>query len=147
MLSSFASNAIIGLLALEAVNGAVVTQISDGQIQNSPISVKVSGSAAATTSSSSQTSTSICPAPTNSAGLLTDINIINKYWGQVSPYFDNTEDHFGVEYVGLPDGCQIVSINPVADRTWLTTARSRHILYNAMQTDSPFPNSQMGRFR
>jgi hypothetical protein len=24
-------------------------------------------------------------------------------------YADNEDDYFGVEYVGLPDGCQIVS--------------------------------------
>jgi hypothetical protein len=41
--------------------------------------------------------------------LLTDITKIQKYWGQISPYADNPEDHFGVGFVGLPDGCQIVS--------------------------------------
>lgn len=41
-------------------------------------------------------------------GLLKDINVISKYWGQVSPYFENEEDQFGVEDVGLPDGCQVV---------------------------------------
>ena len=41
--------------------------------------------------------------------LLTDINIINRYWGQVSPYADNDENYFGVDYVGIPAGCQIVS--------------------------------------
>ena len=41
--------------------------------------------------------------------LLTDINIINRHWGQVSPYADNDENYFGVDYVGLPAGCQIVS--------------------------------------
>lgn len=40
--------------------------------------------------------------------LLTDINIISRYWGQISPYVDNPDDYFGVEYVGLPDGCQVV---------------------------------------
>lgn len=44
-----------------------------------------------------------------SVELLKDINIIQKHWGQVSPYSDNEDDHFGVEYVGLPNGCQIVS--------------------------------------
>ncbi len=41
--------------------------------------------------------------------LLTDINKISRSWGQVSTYADNAENYFGIEYVGLPDGCQIVS--------------------------------------
>jgi hypothetical protein len=41
--------------------------------------------------------------------LLTDITQIQRYWGQISPYADNPEDYFGVDYVGIPDGCQIVS--------------------------------------
>jgi hypothetical protein len=45
--------------------------------------------------------------------LLTDISIISRYWGQVSPYVDNPDDYFGVDYVGLPDGCQMVSITIV----------------------------------
>ncbi|KAL9090005.1 MAG: hypothetical protein Q9165_005534 [Trypethelium subeluteriae] len=39
--------------------------------------------------------------------LLTDINAIEHFWGQISPYADNAENYFGVEDVGLPDGCQI----------------------------------------
>lgn len=39
--------------------------------------------------------------------LLKDINEISKHWGQVSPYADNAADVFGVEDVGLPDGCQV----------------------------------------
>ena len=42
-----------------------------------------------------------------SATLLTDLDIISTYWGQVSPYADNAEDYFGVVEVGLPYGCQI----------------------------------------
>lgn len=42
--------------------------------------------------------------------LLTDINQISRNWGQISPYADNADDYFGVEYVGLPEGCQIVSL-------------------------------------
>jgi hypothetical protein len=41
--------------------------------------------------------------------LLTDISKISRSWGQVSVYADNDENYFGVEYVGLPDGCQVVS--------------------------------------
>lgn len=44
----------------------------------------------------------------NSSGnVLTDLNIIQRYWGQLSPYADNDESYFGVEDVGLPDGCGI----------------------------------------
>ncbi len=39
--------------------------------------------------------------------LLTDVNLIQGYWGQVSPYHDNAENHFGVNVTGLPDGCQV----------------------------------------
>jgi len=42
--------------------------------------------------------------------LLTDITKIQRYWGQLSPYADNAENYFGVENVGLPDGCQIVRV-------------------------------------
>lgn len=42
-----------------------------------------------------------------SARLLTDTTKISGYWGQVSPYTDNPEDYFGVQWVGLPSGCQI----------------------------------------
>jgi len=44
--------------------------------------------------------------------LLKDLNIISRYWGQISPYADNPENYFGVDYVGLPDGCQVVSCRP-----------------------------------
>jgi hypothetical protein len=43
----------------------------------------------------------------SSAELLTDISVIQQYWGQITPYADNTEDYFGVTAVGLPDGCQV----------------------------------------
>ncbi|KAI9642401.1 hypothetical protein NHQ30_009205 [Ciborinia camelliae] len=42
--------------------------------------------------------------------LLTDINKIQNYWGEIAPYSDNDEDYFGVEYVGLPEGCQVESV-------------------------------------
>lgn len=44
------------------------------------------------------------PAP---AALVSDIGIISKFWGQLSPYSENADSIFGVEHVGLPDGCQI----------------------------------------
>ncbi|KAI9822640.1 MAG: hypothetical protein M1827_000359 [Pycnora praestabilis] len=43
----------------------------------------------------------------NATTLLTDLNIIQQYWGQISPYAANPEAYFGVENVGVPDGCQI----------------------------------------
>lgn len=46
-------------------------------------------------------------ASNSSSKLLTDLNVIQRYWGQLSPYADNTESYFGVEDVGLPDGCGI----------------------------------------
>ena len=39
--------------------------------------------------------------------LLTDVSKISQYWGQISPYFDNPENYFGVGDVGLPLGCQV----------------------------------------
>ncbi|RDW69677.1 putative phytase [Coleophoma cylindrospora] len=42
--------------------------------------------------------------------LLKDITQISTYWGEMATYYDNPEDYFGVEYVGLPDGCQVESV-------------------------------------
>lgn len=57
----------------------------------------------------SSASSSSAPTATSSASsaLLTDLSVISQYWGQISPYNDNPEDYFGVEDVGLPDGCGI----------------------------------------
>ncbi|KIW18070.1 hypothetical protein PV08_02357 [Exophiala spinifera] len=38
---------------------------------------------------------------------LLDINVIQSYWGQITPYADNAENFFGVNATGLPDGCQV----------------------------------------
>lgn len=48
-------------------------------------------------------------ATSESTPLLTNANIaqISSHWGQISPYVDNLENYFGVNYVGLPNGCQI----------------------------------------
>ncbi|KAK0945512.1 hypothetical protein LTR29_003117 [Friedmanniomyces endolithicus] len=43
--------------------------------------------------------------------LLTDINVISQYWGQISPYHDNAGAYFGVDDVGLPNGCQIEQVH------------------------------------
>ena len=39
--------------------------------------------------------------------VLTDLSIIQQYWGQITPYADNAENYFRVIDVGLPDGCQV----------------------------------------
>ncbi|KHJ34543.1 putative repressible acid phosphatase [Erysiphe necator] len=49
--------------------------------------------------------------------LLTNINEISKYWGHLSPYTDNPSDLFGVEYTGLPAGCQIESVQVIQRHT------------------------------
>lgn len=43
--------------------------------------------------------------------LLTDINVISQHWGQISTYRDNPADVFGVQDVGLPDGCQVEQVH------------------------------------
>ena len=52
------------------------------------------------------TNASFTPAP-GLTTLLTNPVEISQYWGQITPYSDNAENHFGVEYTGLPDGCQV----------------------------------------
>ena len=42
--------------------------------------------------------------------LVTDVADMYRSWGELSVYADNPEDAFGVQYVGLPDGCQVVCI-------------------------------------
>ena len=41
------------------------------------------------------------------ATLLTDLNTISQYWGEITPYSDNPEDYFHVVDVGMPSGCQV----------------------------------------
>ncbi len=48
---------------------------------------------------------------TSNATLLTDLSIISRSWGQVSPYMDNTDSYFGVNDVGIPDGCAIEQVH------------------------------------
>lgn len=43
----------------------------------------------------------------SSPELLSDIETIQQYWGQITPYADNTDNYFGIEDIGLPDGCQV----------------------------------------
>lgn len=51
--------------------------------------------------------TQAASAANSSSQLVTDHNVIQRYWGQISPYADNAENYFGVEDIGLPDGCGI----------------------------------------
>jgi hypothetical protein len=78
--------------------------------------------------------------------LLTDITKIQRYWGQVSPYADNEPDYFGVGYVGLPDGCQIVSALIEASR-FPADPNNRNPLtrFNATHNDFPRVGSMMVR--
>ncbi|KPI44030.1 3-phytase A [Cyphellophora attinorum] len=46
-----------------------------------------------------------------SSAPITDISTIQRYWGQITPYFDNNETYFGVNDTGLPDGCQIEQVH------------------------------------
>lgn len=48
-------------------------------------------------------------AQVSAVDLEADITKISRSWGQISVYADNDDNYFGVDYVGLPDGCQIVS--------------------------------------
>lgn len=43
----------------------------------------------------------------SSPQLLTDITVIRQLWGELSPYYDNAENYFGVNDTGVPNGCQI----------------------------------------
>jgi len=81
----------------------------------------------------------------NDVDLLTDITKISRYWGQISPYADNAEDHFGVDYVGLPDGCQIVSskIYP----KYLFTDTKVGISTNSPTPRPAFPHQRLRRWR
>lgn len=43
--------------------------------------------------------------------LLTDMSVISRSWGQISTYGDNPDNYFGVQEVGLPDGCGIEQVH------------------------------------
>jgi hypothetical protein len=47
----------------------------------------------------------------SSANLLTNINQIQTNWGQLTPYHDNNDGYFGVQDVGIPNGCQIEQVH------------------------------------
>jgi hypothetical protein len=43
--------------------------------------------------------------------VIDDIDVISQFWGQITPYNDNKPNYFGVEKVGLPDGCGIEQVH------------------------------------
>ena len=43
--------------------------------------------------------------------ILTDIDQISEYWGNLRPYADNDPSYFGVTDVGLPYGCQVEQVH------------------------------------
>jgi len=45
------------------------------------------------------------------SNVVDDLDVISQYWGQVTPYNDNKPSFFGVEKVGLPDGCGIEQVH------------------------------------
>jgi hypothetical protein len=47
----------------------------------------------------------------DNAALLTDLSVISRNWGQLSPYVDNADSYFGVQDVGIPDGCGIEQVH------------------------------------
>lgn len=46
-----------------------------------------------------------------STTLINDISVISNYWGQIRPYSDNNESYFGINDIGLPDGCQVEQVH------------------------------------
>jgi hypothetical protein len=49
----------------------------------------------------------------NDAGpeLLSDLSVISQHWGQITPYNDNDDRYFGVQDIGLPNGCGIQQVH------------------------------------
>ncbi|KAF2089293.1 histidine phosphatase [Saccharata proteae CBS 121410] len=47
----------------------------------------------------------------NGSTILTDVDAISRYWGQMATYRDNPAAIFGVKDAGLPDGCQIEQVH------------------------------------
>jgi hypothetical protein len=43
--------------------------------------------------------------------IVDDLDVISQLWGQLTPYHDNKPSFFGVEKVGLPDGCGIEQVH------------------------------------
>jgi hypothetical protein len=47
----------------------------------------------------------------SATALLTDLSVISQHWGQISTYNDNDDSYFGVQDVGLPNGCGIEQVH------------------------------------
>jgi hypothetical protein len=45
------------------------------------------------------------------SNVVDDLDVISQNWGQITPYNDNKPSFFGVEKVGLPDGCGIEQVH------------------------------------
>lgn len=73
--------------------------------------MKLTLAALAVTAAASPAALASRQSGSSSANLLTDINVIQKYWGQITPYFDNNETYFGVSDTGLPNSCQIEQVH------------------------------------
>jgi len=43
--------------------------------------------------------------------IVDDLDVISQLWGQLMLYHDNKPSFFGVEKVGLPDGCGIEQVH------------------------------------
>lgn len=72
------------------------------------------------------------------SGHVNGVSSIYHSWGELSEYKDNAEDHFGVQFVGLPDGCQVVSDASILEtRDDINTrVRSRYLPFSAMPSAS-----------
>lgn len=53
----------------------------------------------------------LMPNSIRAVGIIDDLNVISRHWGQMSSYHDNRPDYFGVKEVGLPDGCGIEQVH------------------------------------
>lgn len=54
---------------------------------------------------------SMVPSSSSYVEIVDDISVISQYWGQITPYKDNKANYFGVEKVGLPNGCGIEQVH------------------------------------
>ena len=74
--------------------------------------------------------------------------MLNITIGQVSPYTDNDENHFGVNDVGLPDGCQIEQVHSLQRHGTASssgTVRTMLTLYPSVHSPA-IPNRRFRRW-
>jgi hypothetical protein len=53
---------------------------------------------------------------TSSPKLTSNLDVISKYWGQLTPYSKNPENYFGTQDVGIPNGCQVEHVHLIERR-------------------------------